>query len=837
MPDLRVKEVQQWLNDTYPKYFKYDEDSSKCGTYPVKPDGNTGTKTVKALVMAVQIHYNLTPVDGVWGNATSAACAQIKEGLTDSTIIRIAQGGFYCKGYAPGGFDGIFGNNLAKAIEKFKKDLGITVSKVLEPEVFKSLLTTDPTVLVNEDKKMVRIVQQYLNGNYYNLFKAKLGYIPTGGIYERKTNKALIYAFQKEIGTTADGAIGTNTFKAMPEIEKGCSKTAIVKILQAALICNGYIVDELNGVYDSTLETKVSAFQQFMCLDNDPIVELGKVNRRTWGALLLSKGDFVRPANAGDCWQRLNAVKAKSLYDAGYRYIGRYLTKVQGGLDKNLTAEEITSVTSAGLKIFPIFQESNNAIGDFNYVSGYLNGYDAIMAATQLLIPSETTIYFAVDFDALEEQVKDEITEYFRGINKAKEDLNAAYGVGIYSARNTCSIICERGLATSSFVSDMSTGYSGNLGFLMPDNWAYDQYASKKITASDGSTFDLDQVMASGKAKYFNQGEFDENDFWDAHKYNIRLDALQSYSNHAESISTVLPLIEELENAYWEYNPQGKTQDCILAVLYYLWRDKYGIDSADGSQFSVTLKTDGVFVARVNANDQYAELKTKISNYITGAYTYLKDEDSVTEADVNNMEYTFSRMIELPHLAVIISAYLHHTLEGFIKKEWYGWAGDLATGIKEVNILAENNLNATAIEHARDRIGKMEVLADNPYNLAPTNEVQMNYCDVIADMDAIGIVTLIERKKVQNENDKHILSSAMRLYYEGFYKKRCAYWLNEVKPSEYSIEGVTKALVSYINASEQSQLRERKMGEAEPESIEASCRSLAEFIMHDRKTY
>ena len=209
----------------------------------------------------------------------------------------------------------------------------------------------------------------------------------------------------------------------------------------------------------------------------------------------------------------------------------------------------------------------------------------------------------------------------------------------------------------------------------------------------------------------------------------------------------------------------------------------------------------------------------------------------MTEADVNNMEYTFSRMIELPHLAVIISAYLYFKSVPGSKKEWYGWAGDLATGIKEVNILAVNNLNAAAIEHARDRIGKMEVLEDNPYNLAPTNEVQMNYCDVIADLDAIGIASLIERKKVQNENDKHILSSAMRLYYEGFYKKRCAYWLNEVKPSEYSIEGVTKALVSYINASEQSQLRERKMGEAEPESIEASCRSLAEFIMHDRKTY
>lgn len=73
MSDSKVMEVQEWLNDTYPSYFKYDEDNSKCGSYPVKPDGMTGTKTVKALVMAIQIHYNLLPVDGIWGNATSSA--------------------------------------------------------------------------------------------------------------------------------------------------------------------------------------------------------------------------------------------------------------------------------------------------------------------------------------------------------------------------------------------------------------------------------------------------------------------------------------------------------------------------------------------------------------------------------------------------------------------------------------------------------------------------------------------------------------------------------------------------------------------------------------------
>lgn len=58
MADLKVKEVQQQLNDTFPSYFRYgeDDDEINCGSYPIKPDGYTGTKTVKALVMVIQIH-------------------------------------------------------------------------------------------------------------------------------------------------------------------------------------------------------------------------------------------------------------------------------------------------------------------------------------------------------------------------------------------------------------------------------------------------------------------------------------------------------------------------------------------------------------------------------------------------------------------------------------------------------------------------------------------------------------------------------------------------------------------------------------------------------------
>lgn len=55
-----------------------------------------------------------------------------------------------------------------------------------------------------------------------------------------------------------------------------------------------------------------------------------------------------------------------------------------------------------------------------------------------------------------------------------------------------------------SFVADMSYGWSGNLGFKMPKNWAFDQFVEYPIGGTP-----IDQVAASGKdsgAKYFSPG-------------------------------------------------------------------------------------------------------------------------------------------------------------------------------------------------------------------------------------------------------------------------------------------------------------------------------------------
>jgi peptidoglycan hydrolase-like protein with peptidoglycan-binding domain len=63
----------------------------------------------------------------------------------------------------------------------------------------------------------------------------------------------------------------------------------------------------------------------------------------------------------------------------------------------------------------------------------------------------------------------------------------------IYSSRNTCSIVIEQSLANSCFVSDMSTGYSGSLGFPLPNSWEYDQIQEVTIDAVLSTEFDVDR--------------------------------------------------------------------------------------------------------------------------------------------------------------------------------------------------------------------------------------------------------------------------------------------------------------------------------------------------------
>jgi hypothetical protein len=121
-------------------------------------------------------------------------------------------------------------------------------------------------------------------------------------------------------------------------------------------------------------------------------------------------------------------------------------------------------------------------------------------AGAEFDIPLNTVIYVAVDFDALDADVTTKILPYFQSLHQAAGD---EYQIGIYGARNVCSRVSAAGYAVNSFVSDMSSGFSGNMGYRLPSNWGFDQISNLTITSGSHS-LEIDNDITSVNAAEFN---------------------------------------------------------------------------------------------------------------------------------------------------------------------------------------------------------------------------------------------------------------------------------------------------------------------------------------------
>lgn len=306
---------------------------------------------------------------------------------------------------------------------------------------------------------------------------------------------------------------GDATTNAFPgTLQNGQNSTKYVpfnKIAQYGLYFNGYNPGRFDGVFDSTTESKVSEFQEFYGLTGIGLVTKGKVNVSTMKSLLTSKGDTNRAAKACDCATVLNKQQALDIKNAGYTHVGRYLTGSVGKehTPKYLTSTEVKNIENAGLSVFPIYQDGGYELNYFKDPSqGSVDAQTAILAAERIGIPSGTTIYFAVDFDCYSYQIDTFIIPYFEQIHmiffSSTNDKN--YKVGIYAPRYVCTKVYEAGLASKSFVADMSTGFSCNLGYSMPKNWAFDQFCELNSFSSSPS-FPLDKDAYSGRDTGFKK--------------------------------------------------------------------------------------------------------------------------------------------------------------------------------------------------------------------------------------------------------------------------------------------------------------------------------------------
>ena len=498
MADPQVRRTQQWLNATY---------ASRAGWVPLEEDGLTGWGTIYGLRRALQAELGISRLASGFGPATTSAYKN-KIGTINASfkgpqnILCILSGALWCKGYtavtlnsgASFGFDA-----LAGSVASVCEALGLgTGAPGVDVKVMASLLSMDAYEVLGAygGTSAICEVQRWLNGTYRN--REDFALVPCDGVHSRSVQTALLLALQYELGMAdgvANGNFGQGTksgLRAKANISVGSTDISnrFVRIFHAAMILNGLDISLSMG-FTSTTSSVIREFQSFM-----EISQTGAGDYTTWCTLLVSCGDTTIATTGFDTSHQLLGGKAAAAVQRGYTHVGRYLVGENG---KYLCAPEIAELRTAGLRLAPIYQRFNDKVADLTRANGMTEGLEALVRGRVLGLPAESIIYFSVDFDATGDVVSGAVAEYFGGVKEIM-DAVASYNfrIGVYATRNVCQVMIDRGLAVAAYVSGMSTGYSGNMGFPMPREWHYNQII--ELTDDLGSTT-IDHVVVSRRAQ------------------------------------------------------------------------------------------------------------------------------------------------------------------------------------------------------------------------------------------------------------------------------------------------------------------------------------------------
>lgn len=491
--DLMVLAAQQWVNSEY---------AGRSGYAFCPETGITGWSVMFSLTRALQIELGDSAPDGVFGSGTATrmnSFGPVKASTSNTNMRKIVQAALYCKGYSGGGLDGVWGPSTNAGVQQMLTHMGLNSSPVeIATKIMKSLLTMDAYVCIWNGLESVRTAQQWLNATY--LSRRDFQILPCDGLFSRNVQKGVLFALQYSLGMadgTANGVFGPATKSGLSQHSLALGATdsgsqRFVRLFKTLLLCNRQLgVDWASTTYTAATKAVTRTFQTFCELERT-----GDGNYQTWCSLLVSTGDPERAAEGADCMTPLNVARANALKDAGHMIVGRYIA---GGPHKRMTAFEAITVLQAGPRFFPIFQEWNNGPTYFTYEIGHRQAGDAIMNADDLGIPRGSTIYFPCDWDPTTEDINTVVLPYYRGVRDAMIGAGKPFAVGVYGTRNTCQIVSNAGLARTSFVAGMSTGWSGNLGFPLPENWAFDQIATVTLAPGAAGELEIDRNVVSGR--------------------------------------------------------------------------------------------------------------------------------------------------------------------------------------------------------------------------------------------------------------------------------------------------------------------------------------------------
>ena len=279
------------------------------------------------------------------------------------------------------------------------------------------------------------------------------------------------------------------------------------------------------------------------------------------------------------------------------------------------------------MRVFPIYQDGGYKLQYFQDLrQGIVDAHTAIAAAKRIGIPSGTTIYFAVDFDCYGFQMISFIVPYFRKLKMIFNSLTNTknYKIGIYAPRYICTYISDLGLAEYSFVADMSSGFSCNLGYPIPKNWAFDQFF--ELNSSNGGKFnsspdfDLDKVGYSGRDSGISN--FDDVKYLSPDQLADRNESVLNdvqRDQYAYNVFEPLGYLDRITNAGISYEGEEiKLETIHLSGLDIEVTSKITSDyvfKSDGKPITISLNNDGTLSSACEASIENITANVELGNF------------------------------------------------------------------------------------------------------------------------------------------------------------------------------------------------------------------------------
>ena len=261
-----------------------------------------------------------------------------------------------------------------------------------------------------------------------------------------------------------------------------------VSAWQHFLVKQDLLSDVVDGVFGPNTAQATRDYQTRNGLKADGAVGVGTFSQAVRDGYEPQAGRAAIPGMdaACDC-----SAFGACIATASMKFVVRYYS---ASLKKRMARPEAVALTSAGLELAVVYQDSNNDLKVFSEQTGRKHATTALQQALEIGQPAGSAIYFAVDFDASAEDLRGAILDYFREVSRLLGAASTRYAVGVYGSGLTCRLIRDAGLATFTWLCG-SAGYRETTQF-RPEAHLLQVAPSRKIC---GNKLAIDDDIAQNE--------------------------------------------------------------------------------------------------------------------------------------------------------------------------------------------------------------------------------------------------------------------------------------------------------------------------------------------------